>query len=200
MTRHRFLAFAAPAQPGVLQVHPRRRAGELSDAQGPASRDARASHRFPERPRRGRQAQQPLRRRARAENHRSPHAELQPPRRSRLLRQRPAAGVHRTEGGLQEHPRRLRRQPARLPRRERHRPRFSPQRLPHRHQRPPRPLRLDHQPVGAFQRVEAARRDATKATSRPRCCSMACSRTTGCSTSWRTSSCSMPASRARRGR
>ena len=143
---------------------------------------------------------EPLPRRARAEAHRPAHAELQPPRRSRLLRQRPAAGLHRAEGRLQEHPRRLRRQPARLHGRERHRARLPPQRLPDRQQRRPRPLRLDHQRVGAFRRMEAPRRDRQGQASMPRCCSTACWRTTGCSTSSRTSSCSTRASRAPRAR
>ena len=47
-------------------------------------------------------------RRARAEAHRYPNAQLQPPRRPGLFRQRTAAGLHRAEGGLQEHPRGLR--------------------------------------------------------------------------------------------
>ena len=75
-----------------------------------------------------------------------------------LFRQRPAAGLHRVEGGPQEHPRGLRQQPLRLHGRERHRPRLPPQRLPDRVERRPRPLRLDHQRLGAFLRMEAARR------------------------------------------
>ena len=101
---------------------------------------------------------EPLPCRARTEAHWHPHAQLQPPRRSGLLRQRPAAGLHRVEGGLQEHPRGLRQQPLRLHARDRHRPRLPSQRLPGRVERRPRPLRLDHQRVGAFRRVEAARR------------------------------------------
>ena len=126
---------------------------EYRDAQGPAEVCPRPGDRL-------RQCAgfQSFPRRARAEAHRHPHAELQPPRRPGLLRQRPAAGLHRAEGGLQEHPRGVRQQPLRLHGRERHRPRLPSQRLPDRLERRPRPLRLDHQQVGAFRRVEAARR------------------------------------------
>ncbi len=139
---------------------------------GPLSRCRRASPQGPRSRDRLRQqtGQQPFPRRARTEAHGPAHAELQPPRRSRLLRQRPAAGLHRTEGRLQEHPRWLRRQPARLHGRERHRARLSPQRLPDRQQRRPRPLRLDHQRMGAFRRMEAA---ATRRTRAGRCRSAA---------------------------
>ena len=59
--------------------------------------------------------EQPLPGGARTEDAGRARAALQPTRRSRMLRERSAAGLHRTEGRLQEHPRRLRRQPHRLP-------------------------------------------------------------------------------------
>ena len=108
---HRLLPLAAPAQPRVLRLHPRRRAGRVARRAAARRRHARAQViDFRQRP-----AQQPLPRRARAEDPGPARAALQPPRRSGLLRQRPAAGLHRAEGGLPEHPRRLRRQPDRLP-------------------------------------------------------------------------------------
>ncbi len=115
--------------------------------------------------------QQPLPGRARTEATGAAHAELQPSRRPRLLRQRPAAGLHRAEGGLQEHPRRLRRQPARLHGRERHRPRLPPQCVPDRQQRRPRAIWLDHQQVGPLRGVEAPRRERQGRAWTPRCCS-----------------------------
>ncbi len=81
----------------------------------------------------------------------------------------------------------------RLPGRAHHRPRLPPQRLPGRQQRRPGPLRLDHQQVGALRRVEAQRREATRAAWTPRCCSTACWPRTGCWTWSRTSSCSTTA-------
>lgn len=54
-----------------------------------------------------------------------------------------------------EHPGRLRQQSNGRPPSEQHRPGVSPQRVPRREQRRQRELRIHHQQVGAFRRVEA---------------------------------------------
>ena len=141
------------AQPRFLSAAPQRRTRGIPGRPGAPEIRPRPGDRLRQRAR-----FQPLPCRARAEAHRHPHAQLQPPRRPGLFRQRTAAGLHRAEGGLQEHPRGLRRQPLRLHGRERHRPRLPSQRLSGRFERRPRPLRLHHRRVGALCRMEAARR------------------------------------------